>query len=88
MARLGGDEFAIVQTGIDDTDDVMMLVTPDLRGDPLALSVPRPSGDYRRQHRHRDGAAATAPILDRILKNADLAMYAAKAAGRRTYRFF
>jgi len=26
--------------------------------------------------------------IDRILKNADLAMYAAKAAGRRTYRFF
>src|SRR6202012_2419237 len=26
--------------------------------------------------------------LDQILKNADLAMYAAKAAGRRTYRFF
>ena len=26
--------------------------------------------------------------LDKILKNADLAMYAAKAAGRRTYRFF
>src|SRR5262249_30193217 len=26
--------------------------------------------------------------IERILKNADLAMYAAKAAGRRTYRFF
>src|SRR6201747_13188 len=26
--------------------------------------------------------------LDQILKNADLAMYAAKAAGRRTWRFF
>src|SRR5262249_42820626 len=26
--------------------------------------------------------------LDQILKNADLAMYAAKAAGRRTFRFF
>ena len=31
---------------------------------------------------------STAPICDQILKNADLAMYAAKSAGRRTYRFF
>ena len=27
MARLGGDEFAIIQTQIEDTDDVMMLVS-------------------------------------------------------------
>ena len=30
---------------------------PHLRGDPLALSMPRPSGDHRRQYRHRAGAA-------------------------------
>ncbi len=57
VARLGGDEFAIVQTGIERyrrRDDARQ---PHLRGDPLALSVPRPSGDHRRQHRHRDGAA-------------------------------
>ena len=65
VARLGGDEFAIVQTGIDDTDDVMKLVSRIFEVDPLALSMPRPSGDHRRQYRHRAGAAATVPISTR-----------------------
>ena len=31
---------------------------------------------------------ATAPIADQLLKNADMALYGAKADGRGTYRFF
>ena len=30
---------------------------PHLRSDPRSLRMPRPSGDHRRQHRHRAGAA-------------------------------
>src|SRR4051794_11688206 len=41
----------------------------------------------RRQHRRRIGAARWHD-LDQLIKNADLAMYGAKADGRRTYRFF
>ncbi len=87
VARLGGDEFAIVQTGIEDTDDVMMLVSR------IFESIRSPYECLGHQvttdasigiaMAPRDGSD-----IDRILKNADLAMYAAKAAGRRTYRFF
>ena len=87
VARLGGDEFAIVQTGIEDTDDVMRLVS-------------RIFGAIRSPYQclgHQVTTDASIGIalapqdgsdIDQILKNADLAMYAAKAAGRRTYRFF
>jgi diguanylate cyclase (GGDEF)-like protein len=87
IARLGGDEFAILQHGIASTEDVKSLVariyqalrTPfDCRGHQLSgdASIGIAIGP-------RDGA----DLFD-LLKNADLAMYAAKAAGRRTYRFF
>jgi diguanylate cyclase (GGDEF)-like protein/PAS domain S-box-containing protein len=87
VARLGGDEFAIVQTGIADTDDVMMLISRIFE----AIRTPYPCLGHQVTTdasigiamAPRDGAE-----FDRILKNADLAMYAAKAAGRRTYRFF
>ena len=36
----------------------------------------------------RDAAPRDGIDVDQILKNADLAMYAAKSAGRRTHRFF
>ena len=87
MARLGGDEFAIVQTGVSTIDDVIDLVTRVFDGDPHAVRMPG----------HQLTADASIGIalapehgidLDQILKNADLAMYAAKSAGRRTYRFF
>ncbi len=87
VARLGGDEFAIVQTGIEDIDDVMKLVSR------IFGSIRSPYQCLGHQVTTdasigialapRDG-----PDIDQILKNADLAMYAAKAAGRRTYRFF
>jgi predicted signal transduction protein with EAL and GGDEF domain len=87
VARLGGDEFAIVQTGIEDSDDVMRLVSRIFE----AIRSPY----HCLGHQVTTDASigiALAPQdgagIDQILKNADLAMYAAKAAGRRTYRFF
>jgi diguanylate cyclase (GGDEF)-like protein/PAS domain S-box-containing protein len=87
VARLGGDEFAIVQTCVDTTEDVIDLVTRSFE----AIRMPF---DCRGHQLTADASIgiALAPEhgidLDRILKNADLAMYAAKSAGRRTYRFF
>jgi diguanylate cyclase (GGDEF)-like protein len=87
IARLGGDEFAIVQYGVDSDEDVSALVadiyqalrTPfDCCGHSLGSDA---SIGIAMAPRHGTG-------LHGLLKSADLAMYAAKAAGRRTHRFF
>jgi diguanylate cyclase (GGDEF)-like protein len=87
VARLGGDEFAIVQTAIKTPADVTDLVTRvfDAIREPYECFGHQVTTDA-------SIGIALAPQhggdLDQILKNADLAMYAAKSAGRRTYRFF
>jgi diguanylate cyclase (GGDEF)-like protein len=87
VARLGGDEFAIVQTAIRTPADAADLATR------IFDSIRAP---YE-CHGHQVTTDASIGIalapqhgadLDQILKNADLAMYAAKSAGRRTHRFF
>ncbi|WP_084799967.1 EAL domain-containing protein [Bradyrhizobium sp. Ai1a-2] len=87
IARLGGDEFAIVQRGIAADVDVSALVERIYQ----ALRTPL---DCHGHHLSGDASIgiAVAPRdgtdLLGLLKRADLAMYAAKAAGRRTHRFF
>jgi diguanylate cyclase (GGDEF)-like protein len=87
VVRLGGDEFAVVQTAIKDQQDVTDLVTRIYR----AIRVPYECLGHQVTTDASIGIAL-APLhggdLNQLLKNADLAMYAAKAAGRRTYRFF
>ena len=87
VARLGGDEFAIVQTGVDTAEDVVDLVTSAFE----AIRTPFQCLGHQLTADASIGIALAPEHgvdLDRILKNADLAMYAAKASGRRTYRFF
>ncbi|MEH2485620.1 bifunctional diguanylate cyclase/phosphodiesterase [Bradyrhizobium sp. AZCC 2230] len=87
VARLGGDEFAIVQSAVTSQDQVNELVA-------RVFAAIRTPFDCMGHHLTTDASIgiALAPghgtALDQILKNADMAMYAAKAAGRRTYRFF
>ncbi len=87
VARLGGDEFAIVQTAVKSLDEVTNLVTRVFD----AIRMPYECLGHQVTTDASIGIAL-APghgvDLDQILKNADLAMYAAKSAGRRTYRFF
>jgi diguanylate cyclase (GGDEF)-like protein len=87
VARLGGDEFAIVQIDLNGRDDAKLLADRIFQ----AIRTPHDC------HGHQLPAEASIGIavipehgtdLDEVLKNADLAMYAAKAAGRRTWRFF
>jgi diguanylate cyclase (GGDEF)-like protein/PAS domain S-box-containing protein len=87
IARLGGDEFAVIQTGIDSSADTLAFVTR------IHEAIRRPY--HCLGHQLSTDASigiALAPQdgadLDQLVKNADLAMYGAKAEGRRTYRFF
>ena len=87
VARLGGDEFAIIQTAVTTVADVNELVARvfDAIRQPCECIGHQVTTDA-------SIGIALAPQhgadVDQILKNADLAMYAAKAAGRRTHRFF
>jgi diguanylate cyclase (GGDEF)-like protein len=87
VARLGGDEFAIVQSAISRPEEITELVAR------IYEAIRRPYECLGHQLvADASIGIALAPQhgadLDQILKNADLAMYSAKAAGRRTHRFF
>ena len=87
VARLGGDEFAILQSGTTEPTETTLLMARlievigkpfDLDGHQVVIGVSigvtlAPTG----------GADP-----DQLLKNADMALYRAKAGGRGTYRFF
>jgi diguanylate cyclase (GGDEF)-like protein/PAS domain S-box-containing protein len=87
VARLGGDEFAIVQTAVTNPTDVTDLVKriQDAIRAPCELSGHELTADTSIGIAMAPGDG-TEP--DQLLKNADLAMYGAKADGRGTYRFF
>jgi diguanylate cyclase (GGDEF)-like protein len=87
IARLGGDEFAILQGSFKKPNDAIALAARlielvsapfDLDGNQVVIGV--------------SIGIAVAPTdaadTDRLLKNADIALYRAKVDGRGTYRFF
>ena len=87
IARLGGDEFAVIQTGVRNVRDVVEFVTR------IHESIRQPYQCLGHQlSTDASIGIALAPQdgteLDQLIKNADLAMYGAKAGGRRTHRFF
>jgi diguanylate cyclase (GGDEF)-like protein len=87
IARLGGDEFAVVQTAVKREEDVTALVTR------IYQSIREPYeclGHLVTTDASIGIALASQDGIDveQLLKNADLAMYSAKAAGRRNHLFF
>jgi predicted signal transduction protein with EAL and GGDEF domain len=87
VARFGGDEFAILQPSIarvDDADHLAARIMDELRKPFLIngeLVYATASIGIALSPRHGNDP-------DVLQKNADLALYAAKAEGKRTYRFF
>jgi diguanylate cyclase (GGDEF)-like protein/PAS domain S-box-containing protein len=87
VVRLGGDEFAIITEQVHDEDDLAALAEHILE----TLRVPVEC----KGHEISTGASIGIAIApdhgdnqDDLMKRADLAMYAAKSEGRRTYCFF
>ncbi len=87
IARLGGDEFAVIQTGIQSPADVLSFVSRIYQ----AIRQPYHCLGHQLSTDASIGIALApqdGTDLDQLVKNADLAMYGAKAEGRRTHRFF
>jgi len=87
VARLGGDEFAIVMTQMQEATDAAALSRR------IRDSITKPyEVDGHQIISDVSIGISVAPFdgteADRLLKNADLALYGAKADGRGTYRFF
>jgi diguanylate cyclase (GGDEF)-like protein/PAS domain S-box-containing protein len=87
IARLGGDEFAVLQADVDQPEAVIELVERLLSviGEPYEIDG----------HQVSVGASIGVAVApwdgedpDRLLKNADMALYRAKAEGKGAFRFF
>jgi diguanylate cyclase (GGDEF)-like protein len=87
IARLGGDEFAIIMTQLRQPSDAAVLARR------IRSSISKPyQVDGHQIVSDISIGISIAPIdgsePDHLLKNADMALYGAKADGRGTYRFF
>jgi diguanylate cyclase (GGDEF)-like protein len=87
VARLGGDEFAIVQSSINQPLDATSLATRLIEAFRAPFDV---AG-----HQVMIGTSIGIALIpddggdaDQIMRNADMALYRAKADGRGRYRFF
>jgi diguanylate cyclase (GGDEF)-like protein len=87
VARLGGDEFAIIQADVTQPEQVSMFAQRliDDIGEPYELEGHHISVGVSVGVTLAPGDSIDA---DALLKNADMALYRAKADGRGTFRFF
>ena len=87
IARLGGDEFTVVLADVQHTDDVERVAKRIMKSlsEPIALQTHNPvvTPSIGIALYPQDGEDA-----DSLVRNADTAMYAAKADGRACFRFY
>jgi diguanylate cyclase (GGDEF)-like protein len=87
VARLGGDEFAILQSELHQPEEVIVLARRIVE----VVSAPYEIGTHRLILGVSIGIAVApgdGASCGMLLKNADVALYRAKADGRGTWRFF
>jgi diguanylate cyclase (GGDEF)-like protein/PAS domain S-box-containing protein len=87
LARLGGDEFAVLTENFADTGDVRTIAERLQQ----ALAEPLPVSGLQLRGAASIGIVIGDPkqrSVDAILRDADIAMYRAKAAGRGRYELF
>ena len=87
VARMGGDEFVVVLPALRSTEDAEVVAKKIL----VSLGAPYELGGHPVRTTPSIGIALypeDAPDGDELLKNADVAMYQAKQAGRNAYRFY
>jgi len=87
IARFGGDEFAVIQAGPERSEDAAVLAQRIID----VLSAPYEIDGHRVIVGVSIGIAlvpANGSHPDILLKNADIALYRAKAEGRGVFRFF
>ena len=87
VARLGGDEFALIQVGTEQPNSSTILAQRVID----TLSAPYEINGHQIVIGASVGIAiapADGDDPDQIIKNADMALYRAKADGRGRYRFF
>ncbi|GIZ50128.1 hypothetical protein NCCP691_01420 [Noviherbaspirillum aridicola] len=88
VVRLGGDEFTIVLEGPHGTEDVARVARQVVR----TISAPYELGGVAGQHVNASIGISMFPADgadgDTLLRHADIAMYAAKAAGKGRFEFY
>ncbi|MBV1876251.1 MAG: EAL domain-containing protein [Pseudomonadales bacterium] len=87
VARMGGDEFSIVLYDVESSGDVVLIINKIL--EMVSVPINLPTGQVSTSA--SIGIALYSgekTTLEDLLKNADTAMYEAKADGRNNYKFF
>lgn len=92
VSRFGGDEFVLLCQGLGShLDEAVAAIESIALKVSQALNAPYPLGDHLQLSSPSIGATpfmGGAVSVDELLKQADIAMYQAKAAGRNTWRIF